>query len=158
MSSRQQILEHYIEEWLRETGNTEADMRKVAEYAISRGLRAPKPVSDVDLLARDFSHAAREKTRLDAETGRPYRAYHVYEQRQGDQQLRLWVDIDTAPRSKMVKSLIMRREQMIGDGVALTDDANHWSRIHPTEEPIVMPMDFTLDVAERKAADDEDIA
>jgi hypothetical protein len=158
MSSKQQKMEYFIEEWLRETGNTEIDMHQVAKYALAKGFRAPKVLSEVDLLAREFSQAAREKTRIDEETGRPYRAYHVFKQRQGEQQLSVWVDIDRAPRPRMLKSLQMRREQMIGDAVAVTNDADHWNRIHPTEDPIQIELDFTPDVAERRAAEDHEEA
>ncbi len=50
----------------------------------------------------------------------------------------------------MHKSLQLRREQMVGDGLQLTFDADHWNNIHPGEEPIVMELDFTLDVEWRK--------
>jgi hypothetical protein len=149
-------LAYFIEEYQRETGRTEVDMHAVAQYAMSRGLRAPKVPSDVELLAREFSAAAREQTRVDDKTGRPYRSYHVYRQRQGDRQLFLWVDIDKAPRTKMDKSLQMRRAQMIGDAVAITDDAEHWSRMHPHEKPIQIVLDFSDDVAERRITDDLD--
>ena len=49
----------------------------------------------------------------------------------------------------MHKSLIMRREQMVGDGVQLTLDAMHWNNINPKEEPITIPLDFTEDIEER---------
>jgi hypothetical protein len=52
----------------------------------------------------------------------------------------------------MQKSLIQRREQMIGDGLQLSLDADHWNRINSTEEPIQIPLDFTDDVIERKLA------
>ncbi len=55
----------------------------------------------------------------------------------------------------MLKSLINRREQMVGDGLQLTLDADHWNSIHMDEEPISIPLDFTDDVAWRKNAPDE---
>jgi len=70
--------------------------------------------------------------------------------------LHLWIDIDEAPRKHIHKSLIARREQMVGDGLHLTLDADHWNNIHPAEEPIVMPLDFTDDIEWRKNAPDED--
>ena len=47
---------------------------------------------------------------------------------------------------------------MVGDGVQLTFDADHWNSIHPDEEPIDIPMDFVPDVEWRKNAPDEDAA
>lgn len=44
---------------------------------------------------------------------------------------------------------------MIGDGVQLTLDADHWNNVNPADVPINIPMDFTDDVAERKLALDE---
>lgn len=67
----------------------------------------------------------------------------------------MWVDIDEAPRGKMVKSLVQRREQMVGDGLQLTLDAMHWNSIHPDDEPINLPMDFTDDIEWRIDSPDE---
>jgi hypothetical protein len=55
----------------------------------------------------------------------------------------------------MVKSLIARREQMVGDGYQLTLDADHWNGIHSDEKPIIIPMDFTDDVEWRKNAPED---
>jgi hypothetical protein len=156
MSSKQQKLEHFIEEWQRQTGKSDINMHDVAQFAHDHGFRLPTSPSPIDLLAREFAHAAREKTERDEQTGRPYRVYHAFKQRQGDQQLTLWININTAPRRKMLKSLQMRREQMVGDAVAVTDDADHWNRLHTDEEGITIPLDFGPDVAERKALDEDE--
>lgn len=137
------------------TGQTEVDMREVAKFAVARGWRLPEPQSPIERLAREFAEAAREEIRHDDATGRPYRANHVFVTKQGDIQLHLWVDIDEAPRKPMFKSLMMRREQMVADGLQLTYDADHWNRIHPNEEPIQIPMDFTDDIEWRKNGPDE---
>ena len=44
---------------------------------------------------------------------------------------------------------------MVDDGLRLTYDADHWNNIHPKEEPLTIPMDFTEDIVERKNAPDE---
>ena len=101
--------------------------------------------------------AAREEIRHDRKTGRPYRANHVYTASIQGELFHRWVDIDEAPREPMHKSLTMRREQIVGDGLQLTLDAEHWNDIHSDEDPIIMQMDFTDDVEWRKAAPrDED--
>lgn len=61
-------------------------------------------------------------------------------------QLTIWIDIDEATRPQIHKSLIQRREQMVGDGLQLTLDAEHWNRMHPDQEPIQMPLDLGPDV------------
>lgn len=55
----------------------------------------------------------------------------------------------------MHKSLIMRREQMVADGLQLTLDAEHWNRMHSDEEPIQLPLDLGPDVEWRKNGPDE---
>jgi len=39
---------------------------------------------------------------------------------------------------------------MVGDGLQLTFDMDHWNAIHPDEEPIEIPLDFTDDIKWRK--------
>ena len=100
--------------------------------------------------------------RHDPKTGHPYRANHAVPKRAATGQLTFsWIDMDdpkTEARS-MRASLVMRREQMVDDGLQLTFDMEHWNSIRPEEEHIDLPMDLTLDVEIRRAAiDDEDDA
>lgn len=138
-----------------ETGIAEVDMRDVVPWAVRKGWQLPPPTSPLDRLIAEFSQAAREEIRHDAVTHLPYRANHAYPYKQGKHgQLYLWIDIDTAPRLPMVKSLVNRREQIVDDAVALTYDAEHWNRINPADEPIVMQLDFNDDVEWRRNSDE----
>jgi hypothetical protein len=148
----QRIMRHYRDV----TGQKEVDMRDVTKFAVAGGWPLPEPMSPLDRLTRDFAAAAREEIRTDKATGRPYRVNHVYQAFRDGEQLHLWVDIDEAPREPIVKSLQMRREQMVGDAVQLSFDAEHWNRINPEQEPIVPELDFGPDVEWRKNAPPED--
>ena len=119
--------------------------------AVKKGWKLPKPQSALDILAKQFSDAAREETKQDGKTGRPYRVYHAFKP-DGNGQGTLWFDIDDSkvPRKNMHKSAIMRREQMVGDALQLTLDLDHWHRIHPGEEVIDVPLDLQPDVDWRK--------
>ncbi len=118
---------------------------------------APPASRSLDLLAQQFADAARQEIRRDGITGNPYRVYHHFKQTQGTQQLSFWIDIDEAPRRKMVKSITMRREQMVGDGLQLTFDVEHCrNSVNPTEEAIPVLLDLTDDVLWRKNAPRED--
>ena len=64
----------------------------------------------------------------------------------------LWIDIDKAPRHKMLKSVVMRREQVVGDMEQLYPDLDHWNRKNDKEKPIVLITDVTEDINERLAA------
>ena len=52
--------------------------------------------------------------------------------------------------------VVQRREQMVGDGLQLSLDVDHWNSINPEDEPIVVPLDFTEDVEWRKNSPDDE--
>lgn len=136
------------------TRNTDIDPRDVAKYAVDQGWKLTVP-DPLDRLANDIAQAIREEIRYDRKTGKPYRANHAY--KVFGKQRHMWFDIDdNHHRNKVHKSLIVRRNQMISDGLQLSFDADHWNNDHPSQEPIVIPMDFTEDIEERKNAPDDD--
>lgn len=151
--SKQAEMQSFIRYFKDQTGETEVDMHQVAQFAAQMGWPLPEPRSPIDVLAKAFSRAARDEIRQDEATGRPYRGYHAIPGALGQQGM-LWIDIDEAPRAPMKKSLVLRREQMVGDGLQLTLDADHWNRIHGDEEPIELPMDLTDDIEWRKNSPD----
>lgn len=156
MANKVQMMQRLIRLYKDETGEKEVDMHKVAEFAVRKGWSLPMPTNPMDALAKQFSRAARQEVRRDKDTGRPYRANHAVTSTQGSVQLTFWVDIDEAPRRVIHKSLINRREQMVGDGLQLTLDADHWNSVNPSEDPITIPMDFTDDIEWRKNTPDEE--
>lgn len=159
MATKTRQMQRMIRYYKDVTGKTDVDMKEVAQFAIEKGWTLPKPISPTDRLAKEFAKAARDEIRHDKKTGKPYRANHAFRAKQGFGQPFLWIDIDEeAPRKKMVKSLVMRREQMVGDGLQLTFDSDHWNSIHSNEEPIALPMDFTDDIEWRKNAPEDKIA
>jgi hypothetical protein len=154
MASRSQQLQKMIRLYKEKTGEREVDMHKVAAFAFQNGWPMSKPVDPVDILARELSRAAREEVRHDEVTGRPYRVNHAVPV--PGAQFTFWVDIDeNPPRKHVYKSLMNRREQMVGDGLQLTFDAEHWNRVNSNEEPIEIPLDLTFDVELRRHMKDE---
>jgi len=156
MSTKRKRMQNFIRFYKQKTGETEYKMKDVAAMAQKLGWALPVPADPIELLAQQFSQAAREEIRHDDKTGRPYRANHAYTVRHGfGEQMTFWVDIDEATRKQMNKCLVQRREQMVGDAVQLTLDADHWNAVHAKEEPIKMEMDFAEDVEWRLNAPDE---
>lgn len=151
-------MQRLIRAYKDETGELEVDMHRVADYAVSKGWPLPQPKSPMDALARQFADAARDEIAHDPKSGRPYRVYHAVPVQSGQLTLFHWVDINEAPRKVIHKSLINRREQMVGDGLQLTLDAMYWNGLNPNEEPIVLPMDLTPDIEWRLNAEDDDAA
>jgi hypothetical protein len=153
--SRHKDLQRVLHYYRQVTGKKDVDMTEVAQFAVDKlGMKLPKPVDPMERLSRELSRAAREETRLDEKTGRPYRANHMFIDGKGQH---LWLDVDDeAPRHKMHGALQLRREQMVGDAMQLSNDADHWNETHPTEEPIQLVMNFENDVAERRAMSELD--
>lgn len=137
-----------------ETGENSVNMHDVAKFAVGKGWKLPTPKSPIDILAEQFSKAAREEYRRDDVTGRPYRANLAVVVNQGKpgEQYTLWTDIDSAPKTVAKKSFQQRREQMVGDAVHLADDVDHWNRVNQNEEPITLELDFGPDVEWRRNA------
>lgn len=157
--SKKKDMQKLIRLYKEKSGEREIDMHHVARFAVAQGWPTPKPQDPIDLLAKSFSDAAREEIRHDENTGRPYRANHALPVRGKDgRQLHLWIDIDEATRSQFYKSAINRREQMVGDGLQLSLDIDHWNSSNSAEEPIDIPMDLEPDIEWRKNAPDEDEA
>ncbi|MFA4826604.1 MAG: hypothetical protein WC593_15755 [Methanoregula sp.] len=150
MANKQILAQRMYRLYKEKTGIKEVDPKEVAKFALEHGWTPPKPISILDRVAKEFTQAMRVEMRYDKKTRKPYRANHAVEYKQGHF---FWVDIDEAERHHMQKSLISRREQMVGDGYSLTLDADHWNGVNPGEQPINVPMDFREDIAERKAAD-----
>jgi hypothetical protein len=120
----------------------------------------PQPADPLDLLAKQFSDAARLEIKQDSQTGNPYRVNHAVPNRAATGQLSFfWIDIDdpkTTP-TNMRASLVMRREQMVDDGLQLTFDLEHWNSTRPEEAQIEpLPMDLTLDLEIRRASREGD--
>ena len=155
MSSKQKEMQRLIRHYKDEKGVVEVDMKEVAKFAMQKGWPMPKPKSPLDMLAKQFTGAARQEIKHDEQTGRPYRVNHAVAYKQGNDTLHLWIDIDdpAVTRAKMQKSLTLRREQMVGDGLQLSYDADHWNTTHPEEE-IQLEFDLSFDIELRKSTED----
>ena len=149
-------LQKWIQLYQQKSGEVEIDMDKVLDFALKHGFELPRPKSPRDLALKSFRRAAREAMGVDEKTGKPFRRYHAYLQKHGDQLHFFWVDIDQASRAQMHKSLTLRREQMVGDALQISYDEDRWNGRNPEAEQIEMDLDFTLDVMWRKAADNDD--
>lgn len=150
MSTKAKRLQNLIRLYRDETGATEVDMKDVAKFGVTKGWSLPAPINPIDRFAKELADAAREEIKYDKVTGEPYRANLAVTDITG--QRHFWVDMDTAPRKHVYKSLFMRREQVVGDCLQLSFDQDHWNSIRREEAPIIIPMDFTDDVIERKHA------
>jgi hypothetical protein len=133
-----------------------ATAKEVAAWAIRENLWEPRAADVISRCADDLARAAREEYRTDAR-GRLYRARHPAKVLK-DGQLRFeWADIDTATRDHMQRAFSLRRKQIVGDCHQIEVDVDHFNDEHPDEEKIQLILDFTDDVAEMEAMDDNEL-
>jgi hypothetical protein len=153
MSTAVQRKQTFIRYFREQTGAKEWNMHDVAKMANEMGWALPKPVDPLELFAKQFADAAREETREDKVTKKPYKANLAFVRRQSDgKQLWLWFDVDDATRPQMVKGLHLYREQMVSEAVIGVNTAEHWSRTHPGQRELPFVTDLTDDVQERASA------
>jgi len=157
--SKAQELQKMIRLYKEKTGETEIDMTAVAKFAVGMGWPLPKPTDPIERLAQQITNAARQEIRRDKETNRPYRANHaVPTYDSSGQQVFFWIDIDDpkTTQASFRKSAVMRREQMVSDGLQLSFDIDHWNGARPDGDKIDLPWDLTMDIEIRRAVYDDE--
>ena len=147
-------LYHYYRE---ASGVVEADLDRFIDFALKEGWPLPPPQDPRDRLKQYFTQVIREEIKHDPVTGKPYRVNHAVPHKMpGQPTLYGWIDIDNAPpRESMWKALVLRREQMLDDGVAIRYDEGHWNRVNPDQEQIHLPMDLDEEIEWKLNAPDE---
>jgi hypothetical protein len=151
--TRSEELQRLIPLYLSETGKTTWENIDVANWAIKRGVKPPKPKTEAELLAEQFSQALREEHRRDPETGLDYRANHAFKEKHGDKQLTFWVQLENATHPQMSASATNRRDGIIADCAQLKKDLIVWNNKNPNENSLNMVLDFEEDVSERLASE-----
>jgi hypothetical protein len=127
-----------------------ASAREVVDWAVSLGKLALPRVDPRDVLASQMSRALREEYATD-DKGRRYRVNHAMRVTKNGVQLTMWGILGFAPHSHMERAFTQRREQVIGDLVQLDVDVEVYNEMNPDQLPIQLVLDFSDDVAERRA-------
>ena len=153
MANYKERLRSIWKQYRGEVASDPVDLQTVAEWAIEKGLWAPRPIDLNRNLANDLAQALREEKRID-KSGREYRANIPVRQRAKDgAPLFQWADIDDAPRPHVEKSVQQERRSIVSDCYALLMKVEHYNEAHPNEEPIQLILDFQEDVEELKIAE-----
>ncbi len=149
MASYSQQMQDIFKKYQEEVSSDPADLRIVGAWAMANGLWAPRPVDIQSRFAAEMADALREEYRTD-KTGRRIRAKLA--DYKGPGQPSFWGDIDTAPRSHVVKSIAQRRRAMVDDAYAVRLEVDHYNEYHPEEPPIQLSLNFEEDVEEKLVA------
>jgi hypothetical protein len=148
MSQYHQRMQEIFKQYEEEVSVDPADLKVVGAWAIANGLWAPRPVDIQSRFAADMAEALSEEYRTD-KAGRRYRSKLAVTTRQGS----LWGDIDTSPRSHVLKNVGQRRRMAVGYCYQLQVDVDHYNEEHFDQEPIQLVLNFEDDIAEMMVAD-----
>lgn len=150
MSTYSKQMQSLVEQYRRAGEPWPASTKTIAEWAIQNGIWELPISAAVNKCAEDISRAMREEYMTDTR-GRRVRIKHPATIRQNGEQMVLWDDIRTAPRKHMQLSFQQRRQQIVGDCRQLKADVDSYNDANPTESPIQMVFDFSMDLAELEA-------
>ncbi len=137
-------------EYEREHDHAPASSREVVDWALGLGRLELPRVDPRDVLADQLSRELREEYDTDAQ-GRRFRVNHAIRVMRDGVQLTIWGILGAASHGHMQRAFTQRREQVIGDLVQLQVDVEVYNERTPHEEPIQLILDFSDDVAERRA-------
>lgn len=142
--TKTEFMQDIINQYLKETGEVEIDLHKVADWAIKKSLWEPAPTDIRKQCARELARAARDEYYTDPQ-GRRVRKKHPVRTEQGV----FWADIELAPPEHMKMSLQQRRGYIVFDCVQLKIDLDSYNDNNKHGAEIQMILDFTEDVNER---------
>lgn len=119
---------------------------------MSEGLLSLPKVDPYDVLAGQMANALREEYQTDSK-GRRYRVNHAVRATKGGVQYTFWAIMNYAPHDHMQRAFAWRRDQIVGDCLQLKTDVDAYNEMNQGSHPeIQLVLDFTDDVAERRAA------
>lgn len=153
MATKNERLQRAWHEFGKQNGYLPSGSREASVWAVEQGLIELPEVDPYDVLADDMARALREEYGTDKK-GRRFRVNHAVRVSRRGVQYTLWAMLDTAPRKHMQNAFAQRREQVVGDLVQLATDVEVYNDKNKGDgfEPIQLWLDFTDDVAERRAA------
>ncbi len=131
-----------------------ATTKTIAAWAIRTGRWELPASAALNKCAEDLSEAMRQEYFVDMR-GRRVRLLHPAQKFVSGEQLMLWDDIRNAPRSHMQLSFQQKRKGIFWDCHQLKVDVDSYNDAHSSEEPIQMIFDFTTDLAEHEAGEDD---
>jgi len=154
MTTYMKQMQRLVDEYRLEGMPWPASTKAMADWAISHGRWEMPSAAIRRRCADDIAEAMREEYMTDKK-GRRVRLLHPAPVTTEGQTEMVWDDIRTAPRDHMQISFQHRRKGIVGDCRQMKVDVDSYNDAHPGAEPIQIVFDFTMDLAELEAADDE---
>lgn len=155
MANYKKQMQKIVQEYRNSDQPWPATAKAIADWAIISG-RWEMPAAAIRRrCADDVADAMREEYYTDSKNRR-VRLLHPAPLLAADgERMIVWDDIRTAARPHMELSFQNRRQGIVGDCRQFKVDVDSYNDAHVEEEPINMVFDFTMDLAELEAAEEE---
>ena len=157
MAKHNELVVRYWDEWMEETGQTSGDPELFVKWALSKGKLAPHPQDINKILRKQVTQALREARRCDEEGGFTYRAKQSVTLFENGLSIKHYFDTDTGGTPTLrQKSVKQRREAIAHDVYRGVCDVERMNKVFPNDPQLSFFLDFSDDVAEKRAAEDLD--
>jgi len=149
----EQLLQAW-DEWEGITGAAANDPDDFIDWAVENKRLSPRPQDVRKFLRRQVSRALRQASRMD-EAGFSYRAKQSVLSLEDDgKPHRMWFDTDKGGTPNLrQKAVRQRRDASASDIYRAICDVEHMNKVFPDDPQLSFFLDFSDDVAERRAAD-----
>ena len=151
MASYSKQMQKIVEDYRASREPWPASAKSMAAWAIRTGRWELPESAAISKCADDLASAMREEYFVDKK-GRRVRLLRPVQLRRDDEQMVLWDDARTAPRSHMHLSFQQERKRIFWDCNQLKTGVYSYNASHPKEEQIEMVYNFENDLAEHEAA------
>jgi len=131
--------------------------KSIADWAITSGRWSMPAAAVRRRCADDIASAMREEYYTDKKNRRVRLLHPAPLFSQGERVI-VWDDIRTAKRPHMELSFQFRRQGVVADCRQFKVDVDSYNDAHPDAAPIQVVFDFTMDLAEIEAAENDDAA
>jgi hypothetical protein len=144
-----------MQEWAIETGATEIDVDRAAEWAIANKKYQRLPISAIEQCKRDMRRSLQQSTYTDPQ-GNEVRTMHAVRNWKG-QQMTLWIDVRTAKPDVMFEALKQSHNGVANDVKRLAIEKHSYDLNNPYGATLPeLSFDFTAVAEEAKLSGEYD--
>ena len=147
MSDYKNQLQRIVKDYRQSGQEWPASSADIARWALKNKKYDLRTPTIEKIVRRELAQAMREEYITDAK-GRRVRAKHPAKVKRNGEQITIWDDIRTAPRTHMEMAFANRRNHIVAECRQVKTDVDSYNDANPLQRPIQMVLDFTRDVEE----------
>ena len=147
MSDYKKQLQRIVKDYRQSGQEWPASSADIARWALKNKKYDLRTPTIEKIVRRELAQAMREEYITDAK-GRRVRAKHPAKVKRNGEQITIWDDIRTAPRTHMEMAFANRRNHIVAECRQVKTDVDSYNDANPLQRPIQMVLDFTRDVEE----------